>query len=104
MRLLLGSAPKLMIVASSPSPYPSWAGPEGHRLSSKPDALQAVPWSVPSSRYFQTEPVATSVTGGALVPTRKSMFDALGPTETGLLKKGWAKDNAPRTGSMASRV
>ncbi len=53
--------PPCSTVASSPSPKPSSAGPACHEVSSKPGSFHAVPWSDPSSRYFQTDPSATSV-------------------------------------------
>src|SRR5436190_11623301 len=54
-----------MIVASSPSPYPNWAGPLVQELSLKPVAGHALFWFEPSSRYFQTAPVGTNVTDAA---------------------------------------
>ena len=65
--LLFWSGPKLRIVASSFSGglllYPSWAGPCPQALSSKLGESQVVPKLAPVSRYFQTAPVATRVTG-----------------------------------------
>src|SRR5215217_3511752 len=56
--LLFGPYPTS--VASSLSPYPSSAAPLFQPVSSKDLARQAVPWSAPVSRYFQTAPVGTS--------------------------------------------
>src|SRR5712671_6792004 len=53
MNLLLASAPKPTVVTSSPSPYPICAGPLFHAPSGNASAVQAVPWLLPSSRYFQ---------------------------------------------------
>ena len=47
-----------MVVAGNrpfESLYPKGAGPLSQVLSSKFVAIHAVPWSEPSSRYFQTE-------------------------------------------------
>ena len=53
---MLLSPPKLNVVFSSPSPYPSSPSPESHVESSNPGARHAVPWLDPSSRYFQSDP------------------------------------------------
>src|SRR5687767_4249173 len=53
--LALAFGPKETTVASSPSPYPSWAAPDVQDPSAKPAARQAVPWFDPLSRYFQAE-------------------------------------------------
>src|SRR5436190_1771662 len=68
--------PKLITVASSLSPKPSCAGPCAQVSSLKAGPRQAVPWSVPSSRYLHTECVAIKVMfvgggGGALVSLSK---------------------------------
>src|SRR6185503_9312876 len=52
-------------VVSSPSPKPNCGTPLDHPLSSKAEARQAVAWSDPSSRYFQTTLVGTKVTVAA---------------------------------------
>jgi hypothetical protein len=41
-------------------PYPRIAGPEFQVESLNPTSFQAVPWSDPSSSYFQTEPFEIS--------------------------------------------
>src|SRR3954469_9621220 len=54
--------PARFVVASPPSPNPSSAGPESQLPSRKPGAVHVTPGSVPSSRYFQTEPVEIRLT------------------------------------------
>src|SRR5437867_1275408 len=48
-------------MSSALSPYPNSAGPDLQPESPKLLACQAVPWSEPSSRYFQVEPDATKM-------------------------------------------
>ena len=63
--------PYRMTVASSPSPYPSWAGPDRHALSEKPAEVHDTAGGTPVSRYFQVLPagrrstVAACAAGGA---------------------------------------
>src|SRR5262245_40415703 len=56
------------------SPYPNSAGPLFHEVSLKEGVIQFVPWSVPVSRYFQTDPVETrkSIAALAGVATRNN--------------------------------
>src|SRR5436189_1313584 len=58
-------------VVSSPSPKPICGMPLDHPVSSNTDARQAVPWSVPSSRYFQTAFVWTRVTVAAWLANKE---------------------------------
>src|SRR5439155_246483 len=80
MNLLLALEPKLTMVASSPSPYPSCAGPLFQAPSLNPVACQAVPWFVPLSRYFQVSccgmkvsDVWASVVAGAMFEKAESL-------------------------------
>src|SRR3954468_3934091 len=72
MYLLFWSGPKLFVVRGRlplASPYPSIAGPLAHDASLKANCTQVLPGLDPLSRYFQTEPVETSVTGDAGGPS-----------------------------------
>src|SRR3954454_22682485 len=64
MKWLQTGLPLIWVTSSvyCPSLYPSWAGPDAHVESSNELACQAVPWSDPSSLYFQIEPALISDT------------------------------------------
>src|ERR1051325_2198147 len=95
MYFWLAFGPKLSMVLSSPSPYPNCAGPLLQAVSLKLRAVQAVPWSVPLSRYFQFEFDATSVTGPA--PVKVILIGGETPVAPALSKATAVTENVPRT-------
>src|SRR3954467_9398485 len=79
--------PQPTMVASSPRPYPSFARPVFHAVSSKEVPVQLLAGAAPVSRYCHVDPVATSVTElRSKGKATKSHPDAFGPTVSGLSK------------------
>src|SRR5688500_17578532 len=75
----LDRCPNPTTVASSPSPYPSWAAPDGQAESSYPDPRPPVPGPVPVTVYVPWDRVGTRVSGGRGVeslPPVSSWFPA----------------------------
>lgn len=68
-----GLLPKLTVVPKEIDPYvpgvfvenPSGAAPDAQVPSAKADALQAVPWSMPLSKYFHVAPLPNNVVSAA---------------------------------------
>jgi hypothetical protein len=82
MYLAFAFGPNGTTVASSPSPYPNCPVPLNHAASLNPTARQAVPWSLPFAKYFQTEFFAINVvvpgfdTGLTVTETAPDTVDA----------------------------